>query len=287
MNLRNLLQSTKNKAPLPADLDRSGYVLITGASQGLGKALALEFARRGMNLILVALPGEGLPSTAQAITELYGVHVEAVESDLTAQGSAEALHGWVVEKELPVVALVNNAGVGYNRRFEDSSLRENEVCILLNNLALVKITRLLLPILKSQPRAHILNVASMAALFPMPYMPVYGPSKAFILSFSLGLREEMRNSGVSVSVLVPNGIRTNAAVSAQIASYGWAARATCQNPDEIARYAVARMLAGAATIVPGKLNQMIGKIGPYVPRALIFAVVSSFWGKTATQKAHA
>lgn len=182
--------------------------LITGASQGLGRAIAEQCARRGMNLILTALPNSGLAQTAIELSHRYGVRSDCMEIDLTEPQAPETLYGFILSRRLAVSILVNNAGVGYNSRFEDSNLQENERCILLNNLALVKLTYLMLPILKSQPESYILNVSSMAAFFPMPFMPVYAPSKAFILNFSLALGEELRATRVSVSVLCPNGIRT-------------------------------------------------------------------------------
>jgi short-subunit dehydrogenase len=142
------------------------YALITGASEGLGRAFAEECAYLGMNLILVALPTSGLVEVAQDVGRRYGVRVEHVEMDLARPESAEALVQWISSRGLPVSVLINNAGVGYNSRFEDSTLRDNEACILLNNLALVKITYLMLPELKRRPRAYILNVASMAARCP-------------------------------------------------------------------------------------------------------------------------
>ena len=164
------------------------HALITGASQGLGRAFAEECARLGMDLILVALPASGLAGVAQDIASRYAVQTEYLEMDLTTPGGPEALCRWISNEGLPVSVLINNAGTGYNSRFEDSTMRENESCILLNNLVLVKITRLLLPELKRHPQAFALNVASLAAFFPMPFMPVYGPSKTFILNFSLALR---------------------------------------------------------------------------------------------------
>jgi short-subunit dehydrogenase len=257
------------------------HALITGASQGLGRAFAEECARRRMDLLLVALPESGLEQATQDITGRYGVRAEYLEADLTAPGSQEALARWVADEGFPVSLLINNAGVGYNSRFEDSTLRENETCILLNNLALVKITRLMLPELRCRPSAFVLNVASLAAFFPMPFMPVYAPSKAFILNFSLALREEMRNTPVSVSVLCPNGIRTNQSCRDRIEASGLAARLTCMDADEVATYAIREMLAGKSVIVPGFLNRAIVTLSRFVPRSTVCAVVSAFWGRTA------
>lgn len=275
---RSARRPVSPERPMPR---REGFALITGASQGLGQAMADECARRGMNLILVALPGSGLNWVAHNIAERFAVRVEFLEIDLTAPESPEGLSRWIADRGLPVSVLINNAGVGYNSRFEDSTLAENEACILLNNLALVKITHLLLPELASKERAYILNVASLAALFPMPYMPVYAPSKAFIVSFSLALKQEMAHTSLSVSALCPNGIRTNPDTCAKIDGHGLVASLTCLDPDQVARYAIETTLAGRAVIVPGFLNRCISAVSRLVPRALAAAVVSAFWGKTA------
>ncbi|MBN1579954.1 MAG: SDR family oxidoreductase [Anaerolineae bacterium] len=258
--------------------------LITGASQGLGRALARECASRNMDLLLVALPASGLPEVAGDLGQRHDVQVEYLEMDLTASDSSERVCRWISDKKCPVSILINNAGVGYNARFEDSTLQENESCILLNNLALVKLTRLMLPEMKHQQKAFILNVASMAAFFPMPFMPVYAPSKAFILNFSLALREEMRGTPIKTSVLCPNGIRTNPDCQARIEASGLAARLTCMDPEPVAACAIEGMLAGKAVIVPGLLNKLIVAAGQVVPRSAIYAVVSTIWGRTAKRR---
>ncbi len=251
--------------------------LITGASQGLGRALAEECADRGIDLLLVALPNSGMDEVARDLAWRYRVQARTLEIDLTLPESPEAVYRWALEQELPVTILINNAGVGYNSRFEESTMGENERCILLNNLALVKLTHLLLPEMRRYARTHILNVSSLAAFFPMPFMPVYAPSKAFILNFSLALCQEVRPC--RVSVLCPNGIRTNAGCRERIEAGGLAARLTCMDPDEVAAIAVRGMLAGKAIIIPGRLNRFLAGLARVVPRAAVYAVVTAFWGK--------
>ena len=255
--------------------------LITGASQGLGRAFAEQCVRRGMRVILVALPDSGLPQLAEGLALLYGRQTEYLEMDLTEPGNPEALVQWISRKGLSVSLLINNAGVGYNRRFEDSTLGENESCILLNNLATVKITRLLLPELKRHPRAFVMNVASLAAFFPMPYMSVYGPSKTFILNFSLALREEMDDSPVKVSVLCPNGIRTNKQNRQRIEAHGLLGELVSQDADQVAEAALEGLFAEKSVIVPGVLNQILAMVGKHAPASIVCPVVSTFYGKTA------
>jgi len=263
---------------------RQHYALITGASQGLGRALAHECARQGMNLLLVALPASGLEHVAQDIEQRHGVRVCCLETDLTQEGSPEALYRWYLAKRVKLSVLINNAGIACYGPFEDSTLSENETCVLLNNLATVKITRLLLPELRSSPSACIMNVASLAGLFPMPFMLVYAASKAFVYNFSLGLRAELRRTPVQVSVLCPNGIRTNRLCRERIEANGLGARLTCMDPEDVARYAIRKMVAGKAVIVPGALNRFIGMSSKFVPRATVYHMASSMWRRTRKEK---
>ena len=271
----------RTSSDIPSLCPEQHVALVTGASQGLGRAFAEQCARCGIDLLLVALPDSGLPRVARGLELLYGVRSEYLEMDLTAPGNPEALFQWIAREGVDVSILINNAGVGYNSRFEESTLGENESCILLNNLALVKITRLLLPQLKRHPRAFVLNVSSLAAFFPMPFMPVYGPSKTFILNFSLALRSEMKGTPVSVSVLCPNGIRTNGECRRKIESHGLIGRLVSMEPDRVAACALEGLFAKRAVIVPGFLNQCPAALGRHVPRRVVCSVVSSFYSKTA------
>ncbi len=253
--------------------------LITGSSQGLGRAFAEECAGRGMDLVLAALPGTGLPEVALIIERTHGVRVEAVEMDLAAADAPARLCARMREKGIEIDALINNAGVGYNSRFGDSTLGQNEATIELNVGALVRLTHMLLPQLKQRGRAWILNVASLAAYFPMPYMPVYSPTKSFVLNFSLALREELRGTSVSASVLCPNGIRTNRGNRDLIDRQGLAGKLTCAYPDEVARAGLDGMVAGRGVIVPGIVNRALCAVSGFVPRGLYMRVISRRWGE--------
>ena len=252
--------------------------LITGASQGLGRALAEECAGQGMDLILAALPGSGLPEVARILQLAYGVRIETVEMDLAAADGPEKLCERVRRTGFSVDMLVNNAGVGFARGFSETSSLQNETTIQLNVGALVRLTHIMLPGLLRQRRAWILNVASLGAYFPMPSMPVYSSTKSFVLSFSLVLREELRGSGVSLSVLCPNGIRTNRGCRELIETQGWAGMATCQYPDEVARAAIAGLYRKKAVIVPGLVNKALRRASAFIPRTLYMRVISRRWG---------
>jgi short-subunit dehydrogenase len=258
--------------------------LITGGSQGLGLALAHCFGRRGIDLMLVALPGSGLDEAAQALQAAYGVRCEVLAQDLTAPDGPEAVAGWAAGLGWPLAYLVNNAGVSYNSRFEDSTLDENEAVILVNAMAPVKLTHLMLPELRKRERAYVLNVASLAAFFPMPFLSIYAPSKSFLLEFSLALRQEMRGTPVSVSVLCPNGLRTRPDCTAKGAQLGVFEGLFCMDATPVAEIALRQTLSGAAIIVPGPLNRLLAALSRLVPRTMILAFVSTFWGRAARLK---
>ncbi len=245
------------------------FALVTGASEGLGRALAGALARRGIGLVLSALPGGGLAQTADALARRHGVRVEWQELDLCGEEGARTLFEWTRERGLAVGMLVNNAGVSFHGPFAESRLEQNERMIRLNVLAPVRLTHLFLPELRRHSPAYLLQVASLAAFYPLPCKSVYAPSKSFLLHFSLALREELRGTGVRVSVLCPGGMRTNAACRELIDGQGAVGRLSAVAPDRVAEAAVRGLLAGRPVIVPGLLNKLLRLAGTRAPRTVV------------------
>jgi hypothetical protein len=234
-------------------------ILITGASMGLGSAMAWECARRGRDLLLASLPGEGLAETAGKIQSACGVRVRIHEIDLTGDGAPARLAAWALENG-PVDALVNNAGLGGSRAIGDADPAYLERMIRLNVMAVILLTHALLPELLTRPSARVLNVASLAACGPLPYKTVYPASKAFVLHWSRALGAELRGTSVRVGVLLPGPMRTNADVRGRMDKQGWIGRRTALSAEAAARIAVRGLLKGRAVIVPGaaaKLNRFL------------------------------
>lgn len=252
--------------------------LITGASQGLGRALVEECAARGMDLLLVALPGSGLSEVSRAIAEKWGVAVDWLEADLTDSTTHGCLVSLLRSKNLKIDLLVNNAGMGSLGFFASSELAHHEATIALNVLALVRLTRLLIPELAKRSSARILNVASLGAFFPMPYLPVYSATKSFVVSFSLALRDELAGS-IGVSVLCPNTIRTVGPTQDFIDRLGLHCRLACLYPEQIAHAGLEGLLRDKAIIVPGIINRFIRNAAPFVPRAFVVRVIRRYWGE--------
>jgi uncharacterized protein len=252
--------------------------LITGASQGLGRAFAEECAGRGMDLVLAALPGTGLPELARILEMAYRVRIVVVETDLTDPGSAAVIMERIRAAGMRVDTLVNNAGVGFTNRFAESSARQNESTVQLNVANMIRLTQALLPDLMDRRQAWILNVASLGAFYPMPSMPVYSSTKGFVVMFSRLLRAELRGTDVTVSMLCPNGIKTNKGTRELIARQGWAGRVTCRFPEEIARAGFAGMLRRRFMIVPGAVNRILVSVSPLVPRGIYMRLIARRWG---------
>ncbi len=260
--------------------------LVTGSSQGLGRALADDCARRGMNVFLVALPGSGLPEVARCIQQKWHVRAAWLEADLTADDACDRLLEALDREAFAVDLLVNNAGIGSIGTFADSPLSGHESVMCLNMLALTRLTHRLIPQLAPRENAHILNVASLGAFFPMVSLPVYSATKSFVLTFSLALHEELRGS-VRVGTLCPNTIRNDRATNEYVDRLPLVCRRACLYPEEIARAGMDGLLRGKSIIVPGFINKVLRAVGPLVPRSLVTLAVRSLWGGFSDEAKHA
>lgn len=227
------------------EMDR--YALITGASQGLGRAFALELAGRGIHTILVSLPNEELGALNQEIITTYGVDSQYFEMDLA---DTEALLSFAdqINETFEVFLLINNAGIGGTMKFDQIQTEDMIDIIQVNVMALSVLTHRLLPNLLRQAKGYILNVSSISACTPIGFKTVYPASKAFVYSFSLGLSEELRNTSVSVSVVNPGPMLTNSKGRARFEKHGCIAKMIRLEPDKVAKYSITHVLKGDRVI---------------------------------------
>lgn len=245
------------------------YALITGAGTGFGKALAIEAARRGYHLFLVALPGENLPCLAAQLHRQYGVKALAMETDLCEEGSCEAVWRQVQHAQFPVSLLINNAGVGSTGFFADGSLAGYERQIRLNVLATTRLTHLFLPMLAQNQPSFILNVGSLASFFSLQKKQVYAATKSFVFSFSKSLRREVKSKGISVSVVCPGGMYTNRIARETLATGNLLSRRSAMHPEAVAPLALNGLLRKKEVIVPGKINWTLVFLDRFVPRVIV------------------
>lgn len=247
----------------------NSFALITGSSKGIGLSMAKELARRKYNLVLTARSEEQLENIKKDLTGLYGIQVETLPLDLSVPGAAEKLAGWCTENAFPVSVLVNNAGYGLWGPFEKSVLEDQLNMLQLNMNAVVELTHLMLPVLRKQEQAYILNVASTAAYQALPTFSLYAASKAFILSFSRGLRYELRDDHVSVTCLSPGPVDTGFADRAGLSMLNEIAAKFNMHPDAVARIAIRGMFNKSPELIPGFINKISAFAARILPKSIL------------------
>ena len=228
------------------------FALVTGASQGLGRSFALELAHRGIDTLIVALPGSGLDEVVRESRDL-GVMCVPFEVDLC-DGDAMESFCATINAKYHIFMLINNAGTGGTNYFSSSSKGYLERILRLNVWVPTMLTRNLLSNLRESGEAFILNVASMAAFTPTGFKTVYPATKRFILHFSLGLREELRDQGISVTTVTPGPMKTNEDVTRRIVCQGVFGRLGLATPDYVARISLKGLFRHKAVVLPGWSN---------------------------------
>lgn len=233
-----------------------GYALITGASRGIGKALAEECGKRGYNLALLALSGEELPDLAIELASKYHVEVRTLEVNLAEVDAVDTVMAWVEREQLRITMLINNAGLGSVGPFADTDVDKHSSMLILNMQTPYFLMRRLMPMLGAQKQAHVINVSSQAAFYPIPFKGSYSASKAFLMYLSLATEYEMRGSNVHVCVVCPSGVKTSPAIRERIETAGPLSRMVALEPEEVASITLRKALKKKRFIVPGTLNRM-------------------------------
>lgn len=243
--------------------------MVTGASRGLGKDIALELARRGIPTILVGT-NERVRAVCDEIVTTWHVRSECYITDLTKRENVLKM-AEAINCQFEVFMLINNAGVGGTHGFEDASVEYIENIIDLNVRCTALLTHQMLPNLKRQPKSYILNVGSMAAHTPTGFKTVYPASKSFVLFFSLGLREELKGTPVSVSVASPGAMATNAEVTERILKQGFLGKFTLKSTEAIARKCVRQTLQRKRLIVINPISYWLSSLVPNVLKTPILS----------------
>jgi uncharacterized protein len=241
--------------------------LVTGASSGIGEALARRIAREGKALALVARRADRLQALAKELAAAHGIEAVAIPADLTTPGGPPALVGELDQRGLEVEWLVNNAGVGTFGRFHELPIERELEEIGLNVEAPVALTGLLLPRMVERRRGVVMNVASVAGFGPMGFNATYGATKAFLLSFSEAIAVELEGTGVQVLCVCPGFTRTEFQEVAHVdvssvPSFAW------MTAEEVADQAV-RAVGKQTVLVNGLLNRLLATSMRILPRSLI------------------
>lgn len=240
-------------------------VLVTGASTGIGAAMARQLAERGAHLLLTARSEPKLDALATELRQ-QGIEAHVFPLDLAQAGAAHTLFTEVTEAGHQPDVLVNNAAFGQTGRFDHYDAALYEEMIRLNVMNLVTLTRLFMPSLLAKAEAGVLNVASTAAFQPVPLFAVYAATKAFVLSFSTALAEEYRETSLAVTCLCPGSTETEFHERANSAPLR---RIRSESAEKVARVGLEALLRQDALEVSGWMNKVQTTAIRFVPRAIV------------------
>ena len=254
------------------------YTLITGASEGLGVEFARIAAREGRNLILAARSRDKLEAVARELCS-DTVDVVVIPADLSTMDEVERLWGEATDgREIDV--LVNNAGLGYNGPFSDGQGWARELnSINVNMLALTRLMKLAVPHMQALPKGRILNVASVAGFTPGPNMAVYHATKAYVLSLSEAVAEELRDTNVTVTALCPGATATNFFEDADMHGVRLLQMAKPMKASEVAELGWLQARIGKRIVVPGAMNKVFAFLPRISPRGITTRIAAQVMGK--------
>ncbi|GAC1310189.1 MAG: SDR family oxidoreductase [Mucilaginibacter sp.] len=256
------------------------YALVTGASSGIGKIIALEFAKRSINLILVALDNNDLTETALDLNHRFPhIKIITIPVDLSDGDAAQHIFDYCQLHHLTVNMLINNAAVGSSGRFDSHPATFHEYAVKVNLMAPLILTRLFLPEFRKLERAYILNVSSAAAFFNMPYKIIYASTKTFVYSFSSALRQELKKTGISVSTMCSGGVVTSADTKKRTEELGYLSKKLQLTASLVATEAVKGMLEGKALILPGVSSKLFFVLSKLLPYRAKLNLLGRFYGR--------
>lgn len=260
-------------------INKDYYALVTGGSEGIGFAFAEHVASLGKPIIIIALDNEKLPVAKKAIEEKYGVVCITLGLDLTHSDAGEQIIEWCRENKYEVDLLINNAGHGDTRKFEHVDKSILNTMIMLNVYTTANMCRLFIKEMEGVPTASIINVSSLAAFFPIPYKSLYASSKAFINVFTRALAEEFKHSNVSLHVVCPNGVMTNDAVRARMATHGKMAMFLGLEPTYLVEYTFSKVDKGEFLIIPKFVNRLLYFLSKNIPQKLQMKILKGQFSK--------
>jgi short-subunit dehydrogenase len=248
-------------------------ILITGATGGIGEAVVNRLAERGHGLLLVARNAQKLEEQCVKLKNKFGIHAEFIAADLSVAGNAQQIFEETQKRGLKVVMLINNAGIGSGGEFSTLTLQSELALIQLNISSLVALTHLFLPDMQKRKEGTIINVASMAAFMPIPYMAAYAASKAFVRSFTQAITQECVPYNIHVMLFCPGLTKTNfnnaAGIDNEIGK-GLSAdyqNAPTQTPGEVADEVMKALDKNKLVAVSGTINRIAANLVALVPNS--------------------
>ncbi len=248
---------------------QNGTALVTGASSGIGLELVNILARNGHNVVIAARSTDALEALAGLVEGKYGINATVIPIDLSAPDGPEKLVEAIGEQGIEIDILINNAGFGLGGPFAETDITREVEMIGLNITALTYLTKTFLGPMLARHAGRIMNVASTAGFQPGPLMSVYYASKAYVISFSEAIAEELRDSGITVTTFCPGPTATNFAKEAGLENSRLFRMGGVARAGEAAEFAYSAMMSGKRIAVPGWRNKIIAQSNRFAPRSLI------------------
>ena len=249
--------------------------LVTGASSGIGETFATELAQKNNNLVLVARSQDKLEQLASKLSSQYKIETEVIALDLTEPSARQTVFDTVRAKGITIDLLINNAGLGDYGAFGDRPLSKQMTEIELNIAAVVELTGLFLPLMQQRDSGAIVNVSSIAAFQPVPYMSVYAASKAFVLNFTEALWEENKDNNVNILVTCPGPTESKFYDRADFPEDATGLNSmTMASAEKVVEETLQALEKSQSTaVVGGFANQIIANLPRLIPRDLLVSVV--------------
>jgi uncharacterized protein len=256
----------------------SATALVTGASSGIGEAFARELAGRGHGVSLVARREERLRALAEELASEHEVRAEVLSADLSAAADREAVAARLAELGLEVEILVNNAGFGGGGDVASMDRERLVSMVEVNSVAVLDLMARYLPEMTKRGQGAVINIASTAAFQPIPGTATYAATKAFVLSLTEAVHEELKGTGVTVTAVCPGPVRTEfTQVAGLEQAEGQTPGFVWTSAESIARSGVEAAARGKRSVVPGFLNRAGALTGQHTPRALALPIVKRVW----------
>ncbi|PKM73300.1 MAG: short-chain dehydrogenase [Firmicutes bacterium HGW-Firmicutes-16] len=252
-------------------------VFITGASGGLGRAIAAECASRGYKLFLTDINEEGLHSLQTGLERQYGACVTTRACDITKDESVDEMLALIDASGIRFDMLFNIAGIDYEGSFLERECRSVVKIVSLNVEATLRITHAILSRRRENGAFSLVFVSSLASLYPMPLKATYAASKRFLTDFAEALRQELKSKNVKVLTLCPGGLPTTEEAISGIAAQGFWGSVTTNRLEQVAFETVEKVQKRAGLYIPGAANRTLSFLGKFLPRSVIAAIIYKRW----------
>ena len=256
----------------------NGYVFISGATGGIGKAFSMEFARKKCKLFLTGRSEEKLYALKHEIRLKYDCEIQIFPCDLTNQSAVDKMMAFIDENEIKFSGIINVAGVDIQKPFLRYTKEKLLFQIKVNAEETIYLTYLLLQ-RRAEGKSRIITISSMSGVSPMPYFAIYSATKAMLTNFFTALHYELKNDKVNVTVVLPGGVYTRPDVCADIKGQGLWGKLSAKTPEYVAKKSVKASEKNKTKYIPGFFNRFLNFLMKFLPKKMVLSFIAKRWKK--------